>query len=73
MSPERFVKGVIRTLMCFHPYIFHRDGAPVGDFKKSWTTATKAAKCEELLFHDFRLELPEALCFVSRIGCGGQI
>ena len=35
-------------------YIFHRDGAPVGEFKKSWTTATKAAKCEGLLFHDLR-------------------
>jgi integrase len=35
-------------------YIFHRDGAPVREFNKSWATATKAAKCEELLFHDLR-------------------
>jgi integrase len=35
-------------------YIFHRDGLPVGDFKKSWHTATKAAKCEGFLFHDLR-------------------
>jgi integrase len=35
-------------------YFFHRDGAPVGEFKKSWATATKSAKCEGLLFHDLR-------------------
>jgi integrase len=35
--------------------IFHRgDGRPVGDFKKSWRTATKTAKCAGRLFHDFR-------------------
>ena len=35
--------------------IFHRgDGLPVGDFKKSWTTATKKAKCAGKLFHDLR-------------------
>jgi len=35
--------------------IFHRgDGLPVGDFKKSWVTATKKAKCAGKLFHDLR-------------------
>jgi integrase len=35
--------------------IFHRgDGLPVGEFKKSWATATKKAKCPGRLFHDFR-------------------
>jgi integrase len=35
--------------------IFHRgDGLRVGEFKKSWTTATKTAKCPGRLFHDFR-------------------
>jgi integrase len=35
--------------------IFHRgDARPVGDFKKSWRTATKTAKCAGRLFHDFR-------------------
>jgi integrase len=34
---------------------FHRcDGLPVGEFKKSWTTATKKAKCVGKLFHDLR-------------------
>jgi integrase len=34
--------------------IFHRSGLPVGDFKKSWATATKKAGCAGRLFHDFR-------------------
>jgi integrase len=35
--------------------IFHRgDGLPVGEFKKSWATATKKAKCPGKLFHDLR-------------------
>jgi hypothetical protein len=35
--------------------IFHRgDGLPVGEFKKSWATATKKAGCAGRLFHDFR-------------------
>ena len=35
--------------------IFHRgDDMPVGDFKKSWKTATKKAKCAGKLFHDLR-------------------
>jgi integrase len=34
--------------------IFHRSGLPVGDFKKSWATATKKAGCAGRLFHDLR-------------------
>ncbi len=35
--------------------IFHRgDGLPVGEFKKSWATATKKAQCAGKLFHDLR-------------------
>jgi integrase len=35
--------------------IFHRGGGKlIGDFKKSWRTATKTAKCPSRLFHDFR-------------------
>jgi integrase len=35
--------------------VFHRgDGKPIGDFKKSWATATKKAHCEGKIFHDFR-------------------
>jgi len=34
--------------------VFHRgDGRPIGDFKKSWATATKKAHCQGKIFHDF--------------------
>jgi integrase len=34
--------------------VFHRDGAPMGDFRKSWATACKAAGVPDKLFHDLR-------------------
>jgi integrase len=34
--------------------VFHRDGARISEFRKSWTTACKLAGCEGLLFHDLR-------------------
>lgn len=37
------------------PWVFCRgDGAPVGDFKKAWTTARIQAGVPGGLFHDFR-------------------
>jgi integrase len=41
-----------RQMAC--QFVFHRDGAPVADFKKSWATATKKAGLGGLLFHDLR-------------------
>jgi integrase len=35
------------------PYVFHREGLPIGDFRKAWTTACKAAGCPGRLVHDF--------------------
>ena len=35
-------------------YVFHRDGEPVGDFRKAWATARKLAGISGRLFHDFR-------------------
>lgn len=35
-------------------YVFHRDGYPIGEFKKSWATACTAAGVGHKLFHDFR-------------------
>jgi integrase len=34
--------------------VFHRDGKPVGDFKKAWATACRAAGVPDKLFHDLR-------------------
>jgi integrase len=34
--------------------VFHRDGRPVGDFKKAWATACRAAGVPDKLFHDLR-------------------
>ena len=34
--------------------VFHRDGNPVGDFKKAWVTACRAAGVAGKLFHDLR-------------------
>ncbi|MBI4584013.1 MAG: tyrosine-type recombinase/integrase [Planctomycetes bacterium] len=36
------------------PWTFHRNGEPVGDFKKAWQTACRAALIPGRLFHDFR-------------------
>src|SRR4029077_3078861 len=45
------IDGVTR----FAEAIFHRgDGLPVGEFKRSWATATKKSNCEGKLFHDLR-------------------
>ncbi len=35
-------------------FVFHREGRPVGDFRKVWKTACEAAGMPGLLFHDFR-------------------
>jgi integrase len=39
---------------CFAEYVFHRDGAPVGDFRKAWAAACCAAGVVGRLFHDLR-------------------
>jgi integrase len=36
------------------PFVFHRKGRPIGDFKKAWATAREAAKLVGLLIHDLR-------------------
>ena len=41
-----------RRLGC--PYVFHRNGKPVRDFRDSWDTACSQAKMEGRFFHDFR-------------------
>jgi len=34
--------------------VFHRDGEPVGDFRKAWAIACQAAGVPDKLFHDLR-------------------
>ncbi len=41
-----------RRLDC--PYVFHRDGKRIGDFKKAWKTACKKSGLTETLVHDLR-------------------
>jgi integrase/DNA-binding XRE family transcriptional regulator len=36
------------------PFVFHRAGRPIGDFRKAWATATTTAGLPGLLFHDLR-------------------
>jgi integrase len=36
------------------PFVFHRDGEPIGDFRKAWSTACKAAGLDPILVHDLR-------------------
>jgi integrase len=35
-------------------FVFHRDGRPVGNFRKSWARACKAADIPDRIFHDLR-------------------
>jgi integrase len=41
-----------RRLDC--PYVFHLNGQPIGEFRKSWKTACRMAGLKGRLFHDFR-------------------
>ena len=46
------IPGQSPTLLC--PYVFHRNGHPIRDFRDSWATACKAVSLTGKLFHDFR-------------------
>src|SRR4029450_3331534 len=36
------------------PFVFHREGQRLGDWRKTWKAACEAARVPGLLFHDFR-------------------
>jgi integrase len=44
--------GEARVAQC--PFVFHLDGQRIGDFRKSWKAACKAAKLRKLIVHDLR-------------------
>ncbi len=41
-----------RVLAC--PYVFHRAGRPLGDFRKAWLRAVAATGLSGRVFHDMR-------------------
>ena len=45
-------RSAVRRLDC--PWVFHRDGQSLADFRKVWATACSAAGVTALLFHDLR-------------------
>ena len=36
------------------PWVFHRKGQPIGEFKRAWATACRVAGCPGRLVHDLR-------------------
>jgi len=46
------IPGQSPTLLC--PYVFHRDGHPIRDFRKAWNKARKETGLAGKILHDFR-------------------
>ena len=46
------IPGQSPTLLC--PYVFHRDGKPIRDFRKAWAKARKETGLTAKILHDFR-------------------
>ena len=45
-------RRAVRQLRC--PFVFHRDGQPIGDWRKAWRHACRDAGLSGKRFHDFR-------------------
>jgi integrase len=45
---------VLRKKGIICPYVFHRDGQPIREFKRAWRTACKKAGVPGMIPHDFR-------------------
>lgn len=46
------IPGEAPALLC--PYVFHRDGKPLGDFRDAWDKALTQTGLAGKIFHDFR-------------------
>jgi integrase len=47
-------KGLEREHAKIIPWVFHRHGKPIRDFRDAWNSACRKAGCTGRLFHDFR-------------------
>ena len=50
----RLTKAVEQDHDILCPWVFHRQGKPVKDFRNVWQLATREAGCPERIPHDFR-------------------
>jgi len=51
---ERYTSRLQRKENKVIPWVFHRKGKPIGDFRKAWATACKKAGVPGRIPHDFR-------------------
>ncbi len=51
---ERYTSKLQREEDKVIPWVFHRKGKPIGDFRKAWATACKKAGVPGRIPHDFR-------------------
>ena len=49
--PSAVNRGYGDGTVAFSLYVFHRDGARIGDIRKAWASACKKAEVEGRLFH----------------------
>jgi len=53
-AQQAYTEKVQRERGCIVPWVFHRDGERIRDFRRAWETACKRAGCPGRLVHDFR-------------------